>query len=221
MLDSLEEAILLVERSHKSGDGLNLEQVAEFITGQQVCYGNDSGVFVESRNVSRSKVRVYTGEKLQTYLAAKNILTIESARALVLSRSNSDHVRSSIALADSWLENQCFSDFCATGECRHSSVAFIRYLNALGNTDHLESMISKLSKFRDGSGGWNGFPYFFTLLALTEINSPIVSDELRYALTHTEKRFKRSCSDEPYTSRRNEILAGIAVRFEQSLLSHI
>ena len=221
MLDSLEEAILLLEQSHQSGDKINLEQVVEFIVGQQIRYGQDAGVFVESRNVSRSKVRVYTGEKLQTYLAAKNILTIESARALVLTRPSSESANSSIALAASWLENQCFSDFCASGECKHSSVSFMRYLNALGTTDRLETMISNLSKFRDGKGGWKGFPYFFTLLALAEIESPIADDELHYALAFADQRFRRSQSEEPYISRRNEILSRVQNRFGQSLLSHV
>jgi len=221
MLDSLEEAILLLGRSHRSGDVLDFEQVVEFIAGQQIRYGRDAGIFVESRNVSRSKPRVYTGERLQTYLAAKNILTIDSARALILSGSTSDVVQSSITLVDSWLEQQCFSDFCAAGECRHSSLAFIRYLNACSKTDRLETMISKLSKFRDGKGGWKGFPYFFTLLVLAEIESPIANDELSYALASLERRFKRSRSEEPYATRRNEILTKVQNRFGQSLLSHV
>ena len=221
MLDSLEEAILLLDRSYNSSDDIDFEQVVDFIAGQQIRYGSDAGVFVESGNVSRSKIRLYTGERLQTHLAVKNILTIESARALVLSRSASEIARSSITLVENWLENQCFSDFCATGECRHSSIAFIRYLNALGKTDRLESMISNLKKFRDGKGGWTGFPYFLTLLALSEIESQIANDELTYALPFTERRFKRSKSEEPYRSRRNEILSSVQNRFGQSLLSHV
>ncbi|MGY5878885.1 MAG: hypothetical protein RTV31_01485 [Candidatus Thorarchaeota archaeon] len=221
MLDSLEEAILLVDRSHRSGDDLDFEQVAEFIARQQIRYGHSAGAFVESRNVSRSKARLYTGERLQTHLAVKNILTIESARALVLSGSSSEIATSSISLVENWLENQCFSDFCATGECRHSSVAFIRYLNALGKTDRLNSMISKLSKFRDGKGGWKGFPYFLTLLVITEVESQAANDELAYTLPFTEQRFKRSKSEEPYKSRRNEVLAKIQNRFGQSILNHV
>ncbi|TFH05610.1 MAG: hypothetical protein E4H14_12425 [Candidatus Thorarchaeota archaeon] len=221
MLDSLEEAILLLEQAHRSGDNIDLEQVVDFIIGQQIRYGQDAGIFVESRNVSRSKVRVYTGEKIQTYLAAKNILTIESTRALVLTRSSSESASSSIAIAASWLENQCFSDFCVAGECKHSTVAFMRYLNALGTNDRLDHMISKLSKFRDGKGGWTGFPYFFTFLALAEIESQIANDELYYALTFAKDRFKRNRSEEPFISRRNEILTCLQNRFGQSLLSHV
>jgi hypothetical protein len=149
----------------------------------------------------------------------KNILTINAARALVLSGSSSEEAKSSIDLVDTWLENQCFSDFCATGECRHSSVAFIRYLNACGKFDRLQVMISKLSKFRDEKGGWTGFPYFFTLLALTEIQSNIVEEELRYALSFVEQRFKKERSVEPYSTRRKEILANIQNRFGQTLLT--
>ncbi|MGY5859443.1 MAG: hypothetical protein RTU63_08735 [Candidatus Thorarchaeota archaeon] len=221
MLDSLEEAILLVERSHLSCDDLDFEPVADFIVGQQIRYGIDTGSFVESKNVSRSKARVYTGEKLQTQLAAKNILTVESARALVLSGSKSETTQSSIALVETWLEKQCFSDFCETGECRHSSIGFIRYLNALGKTQRLEHMVTKLSKFRDSKGGWKGFPYFFTLLALSEIDSPLVDDELQYALSFADQRFKRSRSDEPFTSRRKEILSRVHNRYGQSLLTHV
>ncbi|MFW9843496.1 MAG: hypothetical protein ACFFEV_02855 [Candidatus Thorarchaeota archaeon] len=219
MLDSLEEAILLLDRYHRSGDNIDFEQVVEFITGQQIRYGRDAGTFVESRNVSCHKPRIYTGERLQTYLASKNILTIDSARALILSGSSTEITKSSIALVDSWMENQCFSDFCATGECRYSSIAYIRYLNACGKIDRIEQMVCKLSKFRDGKGGWTGFPYFFTLLALTEIRSSIVDNELEYALAYIETRFRRSRSEEPYATRRNEILANIQNRFGQSLLS--
>ena len=221
MLDSLEEAILLLDRTHKSGDDIDFEQVVEFIAGQQIRYGPDAGVFVESGNVSKPKAQLYTGERLQTHLAVKNILTIESARALVLSGSSSEITQSSISLTDSWLENQCFSNFCPAGECRHSSVAFIRYLNVLGKTDHLEKMISHLSKFRDGKGGWKGFPYFLTLLALSEIQSPIAEHEINYALPFIEQRFKRSRSDEPYSSRRTEILSRIQNRFGQLFLTHV
>jgi len=221
MLDSLEEAILLLDRSSKSGDDIDFEQVVEFIAGQQILYGHNAGVFVESRNVSSPQTQLYTGERLQTHLAMKNILTIESIRALVLSGSSSDIAQSSIALADGWLERQCFSDFCTVGECRYSSIAFIRYLNVLGKTDHLENMVSKLSKFRDGKGGWKGFPYFFTLLALSEIESPIADNELNYTLPFTEQRLKRSRPDEPYRSRREEILSRVLSRFGHSLLSHV
>ena len=221
MLDSLEEAIQLLEQFYQSGDDFDSEQVVEFITGQQIKSGSDAGVFIEARNVSSSKARVYTGEKLKTRLAAKHILTMESVRALVLSASTSETVQSSIALTNKWLESQCFSDFCAAGECSHSTIAFMRYLNSSERGKRLDNMINKLSKYRDGKGGWKGFPYFFTLLALVEFESKLADEELRYAIEFAEPRFKRSRIDEPYSSRRNEILSRIHNRFGRFLLTHV
>jgi len=221
MLDSLEEAILLVELAHKSGEYMDFKQVAEFISGQQIRYGKDAGVFVESKNVSRSKERVFTGEKLQTNLAVKNILTAESTRALVLVNSPSEFVHSSIDLAVNWFEDQCISKFCSVGECKHSTVAFMRLLNALEKTERLDRMIRNLSKHRDEKGGWKGFPYFFTLLALTETESQIATDELSYALDFVDTRFRRSRIEEPYSSRREEILSKIMGRFGLTIISHV
>jgi hypothetical protein len=217
MLDSLEEAILLVEESHKKNELLDFNQVAEFISGQQIRSGNDAGIFVESRNVSRRKGRVYTGEKLQTYLAGKKILTISATRALVISKSASKYVQPSIDLAMNWLEDQCVSNFCATGECRHSTIAFMRLLNVLGKTERLDHMISNLSKYRNGKGGWKGFPYFFTLFTLVEIDSPLATDELQYAYDQIETHFRRSRVEEPYATRRKEILTEIYSQFGGTL----
>jgi hypothetical protein len=221
MLDSLEEANLLVERSQKPDDHIDFTQVAEFIAGQQVRYGRDSGVFIESKNVSRSKVRVFTGEKLQTNLAAKIILTTESTRALVLSNSASEFVQSSIDLAVNWLEDQCISKFCSTGECKYSTIAFMRLLNALGKTERLDRMIRILSKHRDDRGGWKGFPYFFTLLALAETETETATEELNYVLDFAQSRFSRSRIEEPYSSRRAQILTQIMDRFGLPLFNHV
>lgn len=219
MLDSLNEAILLLNRFHRDGDEIDFKQVVEFIVGQQVRFGNDAGIFIESRDVSRPMMRTYTGEKLQTHLAAKNILTVEAVRALILSGSSTPHSRIAIEITDKWLEKQCFSDFCTAGECKHSSIAFIRYLNACRKSKRVEDHIAKLSKFRDGKGGWKGFPYFYTLLALSEIDSPSADTELQYAFANAEQRFKNSRSEELYNSRRNEILAQVQNRFGQLLLT--
>ncbi len=220
MLDSLEEAILLVERVHKSGDYVDFKQVAEFIAGQQIRLGKNAGIFVESKNVSRAKARLFTGEKLKTDLAVKNILTAEATRALVLSNSSSEFIISSIDLALDWLEEQCISKFCSTGECRHSTVSFMRLLNALEKADRLDGMIRTLSRHRDGRGGWKGFPYFFTLLALVETESLLADKELNYALEYAESRFNRSRIEEPYSTRRDEILSRLMNRSGQLLLNH-
>jgi hypothetical protein len=38
-----------------------------------------------------------------------------------------------------------------------------------------------LEKARDGRGRWKGFPYYYTVLALSEISLPEAKGELAYA----------------------------------------
>lgn len=54
------------------------------------------------------------------------------------------------------------------------------------------------------------------ILLKRQIASSIVDDELHYAFPFAEKRFKRGKSEEPYISRRNDVLSSIQNRLGQS-----
>ncbi|MFW9975263.1 MAG: hypothetical protein ACFFDQ_08370 [Candidatus Thorarchaeota archaeon] len=206
MFDSLTEALSLVERSYSSNTVENLEPVIEFISKQQVKNGKDAGVFIELGDVSSPESRLFTGERLQTRLAIKNMLTINSARAILISKVPSSDAQKTIELTNSWLENQCFSGFCSAGECRHSTLMYMRYLALQGNHGKLEFMIPELSRHRDGKGSWKGFPYYYTLLTLLEIPIESAKEELLYAYPTIEDKIRHSRSSEPFSSRREEIL---------------
>ncbi len=57
--------------------------------------------------------------------------------------------------------------------------------------DKLDSMLPILPQHRDAKGAWRRFPFFFTLLALVEMNRPLALTELRYTLPECEKKLKR------------------------------
>jgi hypothetical protein len=63
-----------------------------------------------------------------------------------------------------------------------------------------------LRKHRDGKGGWRRFPFYYTLLALTEMNPEIARDELKYAAGVCEQRLKRKPRDDKYARRRHEVM---------------
>lgn len=64
-----------------------------------------------------------------------------------------------------------------------------------------------LRNSRDGSGGWGRLPFYYTLLALTEIGTPMAGEEIRYAVSQRPKeRLKRAVADEPYDRRRRAVL---------------
>ncbi|MBN2228579.1 MAG: hypothetical protein JW779_03225 [Candidatus Thorarchaeota archaeon] len=211
------EAILVIEEAWRAGISNDNDNVLRFIINQQLAYGSDEGVFIETRNVSGLKSRLYTGEKIQTQLAAKNILTLEAARALLLSKSRADYVSECIHRVDKWIQRQCFSEFCSTGECKHSTVSYMRYLSAKESQAKLAGLLSELVKHRDGNGSWKGFPYFYTLLALSDIHNPDAEKELEYAFPMMQKRFRRNQIEEPYWSRRNDIMNRIQTRLNHIL----
>ena len=64
-----------------------------------------------------------------------------------------------------------------------------------------------------------GFPYFFTLLALSEIHTVEVDAELDYAVEFIVSWYRRSRIEEPYKSRRQEILYRVQDRISQSSLN--
>ena len=55
----------------------------------------------------------------------------------------------------------------------------------------LDHLLSALPQHRDGQGAWRRFPFFFTLLALSELDHPKVRDELRYARGACEQKLTR------------------------------
>jgi hypothetical protein len=196
-------------RDHGSLPKAQAEEVAKWVSGRQVRFGRWAGMFAPTdgdygRN---GGVSLFTGEKLQTKLAVRNILTVEAARVLVLFGAG---LQGALEYTNRWLSEQCFSrDFCVIGECAHSAAGLMRYLAVGGFADaerRLDAHIKTLARHRDGKGRWKRFPFYYTLLALTEIDLPTAVEELRYAAPACERVRRRSLKDDKYSSRRRAIV---------------
>ena len=66
-----------------------------------------------------------------------------------------------------------------------------------------------LNKQRDGKGRWKGMPFYYTLLALSEIKSPLAKRELEYAAPGLEKLLKRFKDKDKYEKRRRKLVEKI------------
>lgn len=58
---------------------------------------------------------------------------------------------------------------------------------------------------RLGSGKWRAFPFFYAVLALTEIDLPGARVELRYAAPVLERYLRRPATDEVISRRRHGV----------------
>jgi hypothetical protein len=93
---------------------------------------------------------------------------------------------------------------CTVGLWRHMSVGgFGSYSKKLGKG------LEVLKSYRDGKGKWGRFPFYYTLLALSEINHPTAKKEIEYARPQIERSLSRMKKNGKFSGRRYDLLSNI------------
>ena len=144
-----------------------------------------------------------------TSQACRYIPLLESARAFRLLGALADPTRRALARAECRIRNQCFTHFCAVGECAPITVAYMRYLNALRTEQAnclLAMFLKRLVECRNGSGRWEGFPFYYTLLMLNELDPVLAREERRYAAAACERLLERAPEGNVIAWRRRTVL---------------
>ncbi|MFX0061537.1 MAG: hypothetical protein ACFFC7_05065 [Candidatus Hermodarchaeota archaeon] len=189
---------------------IKLENSVKRFCKQQIKSGNNAGMFYVPENDYKIGLRLFTGEKLKTKLATRNIFGQEATRLLRLSNISTEEVQTIIEKADRWMLKSCYAaDYCFIGECAHSAIGFMRYL-AVAEPKNTEQQLIKyielIRKRRDGKGKWKGLPFHYTLLTLLEVNNLLVIDELRYTLPAIERSLKRTNNNDKFSQRRRDVM---------------
>lgn len=196
-------------------------KVSKWITERQGLKGSYANMFAPS--VSDFKeIILFTGDKLTSKASIAHILGEESLRALSLLNVKDKKVDAATEKARSGLNsllkknyrlgNYPLGMFCC-GKC---TVALWRNISAESVTKNkkaLESGIKYLKSMRDGKGKWRRFPFFYTLLALIEINLPSAKEELKYASEICRKYVNRKSKDDIYGKRKKEIARRVLEKF--------
>jgi len=170
---SLSETIDAIDARLVEGDSLSPEErdaaVALFL-GRQIPSGRGGGMFVPFPAEYEAGVRLFTGERLRTRVATRNVLTLESARILSRLAGRRADVRTALSRTEAAIRHACFAaSHCVVGECAHSSIAYMRDAasDRSGNRRKwIEDHLRVLGAHRDGAGRWRRFPFYYTLLAL-------------------------------------------------------
>jgi hypothetical protein len=76
----------------------------------------------------------------------------------------------------------------------------------------LASGAAILSEHRDSRGSWRRFPFYYTLLALTEMDGKRATGELRYAAPRLERMLNRRGSGDRFDSRRRAVARRVLAR---------
>ncbi len=191
------------------------DELAHLFIKRQILTGSNSGFFIPYASEPRSQTRLFTGEMLRTEFACRHMPLIETTRVLALLAPDNPAAARSIQLSDRRMNLMCYSTFCSKGECRSLTVAYMRYLAALDNEDsavHLSQFLTALAGHRDGKGKWHGFPFYYTILMLSESDDPFAAHELQYAGPLLERLSGQNWSNDRYASRCQSIVNNAMAR---------
>ncbi len=185
------------------------EDVVGWLLGRQILAGRGGGMFAPFPGEYEVGVRLFTGERLRTRVATRNVLTVESARILFALAGRRAAVRNALAQTSVAMRHACFAALhCVIGECAHSSIAYMRDAASDRRGDHrkwIEDHLHVIREHRDGKGRWKRFPFYYTLLALLEVGTPSANGELEYACPACRRVVNRASSGD-YVTRRRRIL---------------
>ena len=213
---SLSKTVDAVNAAQFDGRALGLaerRQVARWIAARQGMAGSYAGTFA-GFPVERSKgIVLFTGEAV-TSASARHILGEEASRVLRLLHVRDRSVTSAIEAADEGLMRSLARAadrrhrnpglFCC-GKC---TVGLWRNLLSGGldrADERLQRGASHLRSVRDGKQGWRKYPFWYTVLALSEMDVHEARAELKYAAPALERTANRSVPLPTYAGRRHEL----------------
>ncbi len=191
--------------------------VAEWITERQGLRGAYSGTYAGYSVELAEGILLFTGERI-TSASARHILGEETMRVLRLMNVRDASIRAGLKRADEGMidairrsdadsRNTNIGWFCC-GKC---SVGMWRNLLS-GGLERQEERLRKgvgevLRSHRQGDGRWHRFPFWYTVLALSEVDYPEGRDELRYAAPVLERAAGRVEPKDLYGRRRHALAA--------------
>jgi hypothetical protein len=191
-------------------------QAARWIAARQGLPGSYGGTFAGFPSERAHGIVLFTGERIQS-ASARHILGEEASRVLRLLRVKDAAITRALEAADEGLM-RCLARAAAkpgNGNpglfcCGKCSVGLWRNLLSGGLTRREERMqrgALHLRSMRDGRHGWRKFPFWYTVLALSEMDVAEAKSELKYAAPALERAASRSSTGGGYARRRRDLAA--------------
>jgi hypothetical protein len=197
-------ALAAAERSH----------VARWIAARQGLTGSYGGTFAGFPSERSRGIALFTGERIAS-ASARHILGEEASRALRQLRVRDRSVMRALEAADDGLmrclaraaedpRNRNPGLYCC-GKC---SVGLWRNLLSGGlsrREERLRHGALHLRSVRDGEHRWRKFPFWYTVLALSEMDNAEARAELEYAAPALERAASRAVPSAVYARRRHAL----------------
>lgn len=177
-------------------------EAALWIADRQGLPGSYAGMFAPTGYDYAFGTLTFTGEPVRSGAAMGHLLSEEACRALFQLGGHAPAPvgqaleRARQAIFKRIEQSEAPGKWGSAGVycCGTCSVALWRHLQASGNPDdrrRLENGLVELHRHRDGAGRWKRFPFYYTLLALSEMDLPGVRAEILYAGNVIERALRR------------------------------
>ncbi|MBE0431910.1 hypothetical protein IBX73_00440 [candidate division WOR-3 bacterium] len=196
------------------------KRVASWIASRQGAEGSYRGMFAPTPLDYRRGITLFTGERVVSGAAIGHILGEEASRALILLNGSSEIAQEALKKSNKGIIKALMNcempgrprGFYCCGTC---TAAMWRHLAAGGlnkSRKRLSHGLKGLRKYRDGVGKWRRFPFYYTLLALSEIEDKQALDEMRYAAMVCERYLKRGRVKSKVITRRRALIERVLAK---------
>ena len=208
------DAINAMHFEGRALDAAERRQAARWIAARQGLPGSYAGTFAGFPSERSRGIVLFTGERIAS-ASARHILGEEASRALRQLRMRDPNVTRALEAADQGLL-QCLVRAAENPRntnpglycCGKCSVGLWRNLLA-GGLDRQEERLRRgalhLRSMRDGEHQWRKFPFWYTVLALSEMDTAEAKTELKFAAPALVRAATRAVPSAPYARRRHEI----------------
>jgi hypothetical protein len=192
---SLQETLWRLEEvryGFRAKSPAHVQEALEWVQSRQGLEGSYCDLFMPTSQDLARGVTLPTGERMQTNAGTRHVLGEEALRTLIVWK-----LGSSRPVAEALRGfNRILERGGKTGRycCYTCTISFLRTLavTSIDDADRiLEKGLSIIKKARTTDGKWRGFPFYYTLLCLSEIESSIARDELEHASQAAERLMKR------------------------------
>jgi len=188
--------------------------VAAWIASRQGLPGAYGALFAGFPKERSAGIHLFTGEHVAS-ASARHILGEEACRALLLLNSREPATTAALERATGWISRRVHSAASAAPRnsegvfcCGKCTVGLWRNILAggLDRREHrLRLGLRKLREQRTSEGEWRTFPFWYTVLALSEMDDAAARAELKHAARRIEAEARRPPKSTPYAARRNAL----------------
>jgi len=227
---SLAATVDNVNEAFFSGRALPLAErrrLAKWIAGRQGLDGSYAGMPAPTSEDFQQGIRFFTGERVISRVGAAHILGEEACRALILlnvkdkpvqmaldrataglvERLKQSRLHGRTAMGQAWYGGYCCIR-CSCALWRHMAVGGLQTIKP---DEWLDAGLKHLRADRTSDGRWRRFPFYYTLLTISEVESQRALAELRHAARACERLLKAPWHGGSVFIRRRRALAHLVL----------